>query len=271
MNVTHECTTLVLGSGIAGLTYALKASKDGDVVILTKKLRADSNTNYAQGGVASVISDDDSFELHVADTLEAGAGLCRREAVELIVRSGPALVRELMEWGAGFSEDAPGEFSLGREGGHSRRRIVHAKDSTGRAIETALLQAVEENPRIRLLENHFALDLWVSEAPGPRRCWGATYLDPITRELGAVLARRTMLATGGCGKVYLYTTSRRARAPTSRRARKCASSPAGPICSRPRCAPTSRWCAPRSPTAPATSSTGAPGATTIPCWRPRPA
>ena len=207
MNVTHECTTLVLGSGIAGLTYALKASSHGDVVILTKKLRAESNTNYAQGGVASVVSADDSFDLHVADTLEAGAGLCRRDAVELIVRSGPALVRQLIEWGADFSEDAPGELALGREGGHSRRRIVHAKDSTGRAIETALLAAVEADPRILLLENHFALDLWTGEEGADRRCWGATYLDPTTHELGVVCAQQTLLATGGCGKVYVYTTN----------------------------------------------------------------
>jgi L-aspartate oxidase len=203
-----ECTTLVLGSGIAGLTYALKAARWGDVIILTKKDRAESSTNWAQGGVASVMAPDDSFDLHVQDTLEAGAGLCRREAVETIVREGPDLVRELISFGARFTWDAPGELALGREGGHRRRRIVHAKDLTGREIERTLLDAVEREPRIRVLEDHFALDLWVGDTPGgKRRCHGAIWFDPETGERGAVRARRTMLSTGGCGKVYLYTTN----------------------------------------------------------------
>ncbi len=208
MKVVHECTNLVLGSGIAGLTYALKASQWGDVLLLTKKERAESSTNRAQGGVASVMDPRDSFELHVEDTLRAGAGLCRREAVELVVREGPSLVRELIDWGVAFTEDRDGELDLGKEGGHSRRRIVHAKDLTGREIERALLDAVERNPRIRLLENHLGLDLWVGDdAAGNRRCYGATFIAPETGEIGLVRARRTLLATGGCGKVYLYTTN----------------------------------------------------------------
>jgi L-aspartate oxidase len=208
VKVDLECTSLVFGSGIAGLVYALKASRWGDVVILTKKNRADSSTNRAQGGLASVIDPGDSFELHVEDTLKAGAGLCRREAVEHVVREGPALVRELVQWGVQFTRDREGDFDLGQEGGHSRRRIVHAKDLTGREIERALLVAVEENPRIRLLENHFGLDLWVGpDARGRRRCYGATFFVPPTGQLGLVRARRTVLATGGLGKVYLYTTN----------------------------------------------------------------
>ncbi len=207
MNVM-ECTTLVLGSGIAGLTYALKAARWGDVLLLTKKDRADSSTNWAQGGVASVMAPDDSFELHVEDTLEAGAGLCRRDAVETIVHEGPELVRELIDFGARFSWGEDGELALGREGGHRRRRIVHAKDLTGREIERTLLEAVEREPRIRLLEDHFALDLWVGETErGTRRCHGVVWFDPDTGERGLVRARRTMLCTGGCGKVYLYTTN----------------------------------------------------------------
>jgi L-aspartate oxidase len=208
MNVAQDCVTLVIGSGIAGLTYALKAASWGDVVILTKKNRADSNTNYAQGGVASVMGPDDAFDLHVRDTLAAGAGLCRPEAVELMVREGPALVRELIAFGAEFSWSKPGRLDLGREGGHSRRRIVHARDLTGREIERTLLAAVERSPSIRVLENHLALDLWVGDGPdGRRRCYGATWLDAVSGRVGATRARQTLLATGGCGKVYLYTTN----------------------------------------------------------------
>ncbi len=208
MRVVHECTSLVLGSGIAGLTYALKASRHGDVLILTKKSRADSSTNRAQGGVASVMDPTDSFDLHTEDTLRAGAGLCRREAVELVVREGPRLVRELIDWGVSFTEDPTGALDLGQEGGHSQRRIVHAKDLTGKEIERVLTKAVEENSRIRLLENHLALDLWTgSDSRGRPRCYGASFLAPETGESGLVRARQTLLATGGCGKVYLYTTN----------------------------------------------------------------
>jgi L-aspartate oxidase len=207
VKTVHECTTLVLGSGIAGLTYALKASRFGPVIVLTKKDRAESSTNYAQGGVASVSEPTDSFELHVRDTLEAGAGLCRREAVELMVRSGPALVRELIDRGARFTWKGEGVLDLGREGGHSRRRIVHAKDLTGREIERALLAAVEANGAIRILEDHLALDLWVAPGKPRPRCHGATFVRPETGEVGAVRARHTLLSTGGCGKVYLYTTN----------------------------------------------------------------
>ena len=177
-------------------------------MILTKKNRADSSTNFAQGGVASVMGPDDDFELHVRDTLAAGAGLCRRDAVELMVREGPALVRELIDFGARFSWSEPGRLDLGREGGHSRRRIVHARDLTGREIERTLLDAVERDPRIEILENHLTLDLWVGEDPsGRRRCFGATWFDPTSGQVGAARARQTLLATGGCGKVYLYTTN----------------------------------------------------------------
>ncbi len=209
MKVTRSATTLVLGSGIAGLTYALKASRHGDVLVLTKKERAESSTNLAQGGVASVMDPGDSFDLHVEDTMTAGAGLCRREAVELVVREGPGLVRELMDLGARFSRGSQGDLDLGREGGHSRRRIVHAKDLTGREIERTLLAAVERNSRIQVLEDHLGLDLWVGPDPktGRRVCRGASYVAPRTGELGLVRARHTLIATGGCGKVYLYTTN----------------------------------------------------------------
>src|SRR5438874_3178931 len=143
---------LVLGSGIAGLTFALKVAPDGRVAIITKKNRAESNTNYAQGGIAAVTSKEDSFELHVRDTLQAGAGLCKEEVVRTIVQEGPARVAELIELGMRFSERENGaghrELDLGREGGHSKRRILHAQDVTGREIERALLTAVAARPSI---------------------------------------------------------------------------------------------------------------------------
>src|SRR6266446_6854406 len=129
---------LILGSGIAGLTFALKVAPHGRVAIITKKNRAESNTNYAQGGIAAVTSKEDSFELHVRDTLQAGAGLCKEDVVRTIVQEGPARIRELIELGVRFSESAPGQFDLGREGGHTRRRVLHAGDITGREIERAL-------------------------------------------------------------------------------------------------------------------------------------
>src|SRR5262245_4128298 len=156
---------LVLGSGIAGLSFALKVAPHGRVAIITKKNRAESNTNYAQGGIAAVTSKEDSFEMHVRDTLEAGAGLCREHVVRTIVEEGPARITELIELGMKFSErDAPGEdggkqLDLGKEGGHSKRRILHAKDVTGREIERALLAAIARLPGVEIFENHFAIDL----------------------------------------------------------------------------------------------------------------
>src|SRR5271168_553357 len=156
---------LVLGSGIAGLTFALKVAPRGRVAIVTKKDRAESNTNYAQGGIAAVTSKEDSFELHVADTLAAGAGLCKEKVVRTIVEEGPARIQELIELGMKFSErENPKsrgghELDLGKEGGHSKRRILHAKDVTGREIERALLNAVAAQPNIEIFEDHVAVDL----------------------------------------------------------------------------------------------------------------
>ena len=208
-SITYRCSTLVLGSGVAGLTYALRAAEHGPVLILTKKFRSDSSTNRAQGGLAAVLDPTDSFELHVADTMEAGAGLCRREVVELVVREGPALVRSLIKLGASFAPaDGDSEdLDLGLEGGHSRRRIVHSKDRTGQEIESTLLAAVAEHSEITLLEQHLALDLWVGEDGGGLRCYGASFFDQETGATGLVRADHTMLSTGGCGKVYRYTTN----------------------------------------------------------------
>ncbi|RME93741.1 MAG: L-aspartate oxidase [Verrucomicrobia bacterium] len=212
----RHCDYLVIGSGVAGLFFALKAARHGTVVLVTKKRSADSNTNRAQGGIAAVTSDEDSFELHVQDTLRAGAGLCHEDAVRSIVQEGPARIRELIELGIRFTErevpDQPGrrELDLGREGGHSKRRILHAQDMTGREVERALLDAVQRESRITLLENHMAVDLITAAKlglPGPNRCLGAYVLDRPTGQVHSYAAQAVILATGGCGKVYLYTTN----------------------------------------------------------------
>jgi len=207
---------LILGSGIAGLSFALKVAPRGRVAIVTKKNQAESNTNYAQGGIASVTGKDDSFELHVRDTLEAGAGLCKEPVVRAIVEEGPARIQELIQLGMKFSEaehrarDGSRQLDLGREGGHSRRRILHARDMTGHEIEQALLNAVSKQPNIQMFENHIAIDLITSQklgAAGQNRCLGAYVFDKKQNLVETFTAPVTLLATGGCGKVYLYTTN----------------------------------------------------------------
>src|SRR5438874_12482972 len=177
---------LVLGSGIAGLSFALKVAPHGRVAIVTKKDQAESNTNYAQGGIAAVTSKEDSFEMHVRDTLEAGAGLCKEAVVRTIVQEGPARIQELIELGMRFSEreastaNGARELDLGKEGGHSRRRILHAKDVTGREIERALLAAIAAQPNIEILENHVAIDVITTrklQRGGDNRCIGVYALD----------------------------------------------------------------------------------------------
>src|SRR5688500_12495859 len=205
---TVETEILVSGSGIAGLSFALKAAQHGRVSLVTKKERVASSTNYAQGGIAAVMSEDDSLDLHMRDTLVAGAGLCHRRAVEGLVRDGPARVRELMEWGVRFSRDEEG-LSLGREGGHSRRRILHAADLTGREIEQALITSLNRADNVTLLEDHLAIDLlvgWDAES-GQRRCAGAYVLGHRSDELLLVRACFTLLATGGLGQAYQHTTN----------------------------------------------------------------
>lgn len=205
---------LVIGSGSAGLNYALQVAGHGSVGIITKKNRAESNTNYAQGGIATVMDRSDSFENHVNDTLIAGAGLCKREAVELIVREGPIVVGELMRMGAEFT-NKNGNLDLGREGGHSHNRIVHAADMTGREIERVLLQQVGEHPNITILEHVFAMELITEHHLGSTvtrydtgiHCFGAYVLNTISNKVEKVLAKVTMLATGGAGQVYLHTTN----------------------------------------------------------------
>ncbi len=213
--MVYDSDFLVLGSGIAGLTFALKVAPYGKVHIITKKDRAESNTNYAQGGIASVMSNSDSFEQHIKDTLQAGDGLCHEDAVRLIVENGPRLVNELMALGVEFSRRKNGSLDLGREGGHTQNRIVHAKDLTGREVERALLDAVKNNPNIEVFEDHMAVELITEHHLGlnSRRivmephCWGAYVLNAETHQVQRFLARAVLLATGGTGHVYFHTTN----------------------------------------------------------------
>lgn len=198
---------LVIGSGIAGLSFALKAAEKGTVDLVTKRAGTDSNTNLAQGGVAAVMGPDDDVRSHVEDTIKAGCGLSKPEAVEAMAAEGPGLVRQLFQMGVGFSLGGDGTFDLGREGGHTRRRIVHAKDYTGREIERVLVERVGTHPNIRILEHHLAVDLMISRAGGEARCLGVYALDPKAQEMEAYAAGCTLLAAGGMGQTYLHTTN----------------------------------------------------------------
>ena len=207
---------IVIGSGIAGLTFALKVASHGRVAIITKKNLSEANTQYAQGGIAAVTKPTDSFDLHLADTLRAGAGLCKKGIVRMVVEEGPARVQELVDLGMEFSREesisSDGErfYSLGKEGGHSKRRVLHAKDATGREVMRALLAAVERAPNVSIFEDHIAIDLITTSKLGQGgvdRCVGAYVLNRSTSAVGTFCAPQTLLATGGCGKVYLYTTN----------------------------------------------------------------
>jgi L-aspartate oxidase len=208
-----EYDFVVIGSGIAGLSFAWKAAAHGSVAVITKRKGADSNTAWAQGGVACVTSDEDSFELHVRDTVEAGAGLCDEAVVRTIVTEGPDRIQELMNLGLHFDErEVAGhrELDLGREGGHSKRRVLHVQDVTGKEIENTLLRELDRHPQVALLENHMAVDLITAGKLGfaaEDRCLGVYVLDEKTGEVETIRSDRMVLATGGCGKVYLYTTN----------------------------------------------------------------
>jgi L-aspartate oxidase len=208
-----EYDFVVIGSGIAGLSFALKAAKHGSVAVITKRKGSDTNTAWAQGGIACVISDEDSFELHVRDTLEAGAGLCDEAVVRTIVTEGPERIRELVDLGLQFDEreiSGHRELDLGKEGGHSKRRVLHVRDVTGKEIENTLLSELGRRSHVQLLENHMAVDLITAAKLGysaQDRCLGVYVLDENTAEVQTIRSDRIVLATGGCGKVYLYTTN----------------------------------------------------------------
>ncbi len=220
MKQRHTFDFLVIGSGIAGLFYTLRAAEHGRVGLITKKQAADSATNWAQGGIAAVLGSDDSFEAHVRDTLAAGAGLCREAVVHRVVERGPALIEALLKLGVNFDRRAEdmgiaaaergAEFDLAREGGHSRRRILHQQDATGRAIESALLEHVRTHPNVQCFENHCGVDLLTTQRTGlsgENRCIGAYVLDANSGRVELFQAPITLLATGGAGKVYLYTSN----------------------------------------------------------------
>lgn len=205
---------VVLGSGIAGLSFALRAAERGTVAIFTKRLGADSNTAWAQGGVACVTSEEDSFELHVRDTEEAGAGLCHRDVVETVVREGPEVIDGLIELGMVFDTRENGngatELDLGREGGHSKRRVLHFQDATGRRIEETLLEKARNHPNIELFENYMAVDFLTTGKLGyamQDSCVGVYVLNETNGEVETIRSDINVLATGGCGKVYLYSTN----------------------------------------------------------------
>jgi len=209
---------LIIGSGIAGLSFALKAALRRKVTIVTKKETMDASTNYAQGGIASVLDPNDSFDLHIKDTLESGAGLCNEQVVHMVVTNGPDMIKELVSLGVNFSHDTTqaDRLDLTQEGGHSRRRIVHTTDLTGQEVERALIHNVEKNKNIQIYENHMVIDLittskfikrGLSTNETKETCWGAYVLDTTTGEVHTFLSRVTILATGGAGKVYLYTSN----------------------------------------------------------------
>src|SRR5689334_1382545 len=204
---------VVIGSGIAGLSFAWKAAQHGSVAVVTKRKGADTNTAWAQGGIACVTSDEDSFELHVRDTLDAGAGLCDEAVVRTIVTEGPERIRELAAFGLHFDEreiSGHRELDLGKEGGHSKRRVLHVRDATGREIEETLLRELSRQSNADLLENHIAVDLITAAKLGfatENRCLGAYVLNEKTGAVETIRSDRIVLATGGCGKVYLYTTN----------------------------------------------------------------
>jgi L-aspartate oxidase len=206
---------LIIGSGIAGLSYALKVAAHGKVLILTKANEDESNTKYAQGGIAAVMYSPDTYEKHIQDTLICGDGLCNEDVVRMVVTESTERIKELIEWGAQFDKNSSGEFDLGKEGGHSENRILHHKDNTGFEIERALLAQVHAHPNIEILDHYFALELLTQHHLGKKvtskstniECYGVYALNTNTNRIEQILAKLTLMATGGAGHVYATTTN----------------------------------------------------------------
>jgi L-aspartate oxidase len=210
---------LVIGSGIAGLSYALKVAQhhpDKQILVITKTRADETNTKYAQGGIAGVTDlENDSFDKHIQDTLIAGDGLCNPHTVEIVVKEGPERIQEIIDWGTRFDKDSGGDFKLGKEGGHSEFRILHHKDVTGKEIERALLDTVGKQPNIKIIKHWFVLDLitqhhlgyLVTKSTPDIECYGVYALDQHTNKIVKILSRITLLATGGNGQAYRSTTN----------------------------------------------------------------
>ena len=206
---------MVIGSGIAGMSFALKVADKGKVAILCKTKLEEANTNLAQGGIASVTNDTDKFDKHIADTLIAGDGICDESVVRMVVENAPREINQLVQWGVDFDKDASGNFDLHKEGGHSEFRILHHKDSTGAEIQHSLVKRINQHPNIEVFENHFAIDLITQHHLGQLvkhttpgiECYGVYVLNPKTRHVHTFLSKVTMMATGGIGQIYQTTTN----------------------------------------------------------------
>ncbi|MEA3446528.1 MAG: FAD-dependent oxidoreductase, partial [Bacteroidota bacterium] len=206
---------LIVGSGIAGLSFALKVAAHGTVCIISKTSLDETNTRYAQGGIAAVTYSPDSYEKHVADTLETGSGLCNEEIVRLVVTQGPNQINELVNWGTSFDKKPNGMFDLAKEGGHSEHRVLHHKDNTGYEIQMALGKKVREHKNITILEKYFGIDLITPHQLGETiqrgqdtiSCFGIYALNIKSNEIKTILAKITFIATGGAGNIYQTTTN----------------------------------------------------------------
>lgn len=213
--MTHQFDFLVIGSGIAGMSFALKVAEQGSVAILSKTSLEEANTFYAQGGIASVTAPLDNFEKHIEDTLIAGDGLCDRQVVEMVVKEAPRQIKELIGWGVDFDKDQKGNFDLHKEGGHSEYRILHHKDNTGQEIQEALIETIKKHPNIKVFDHHFAIEILTQHHLGQIitkettdvECYGAYVLNEGTREIDTFLSKVTMICTGGIGNIYQTTTN----------------------------------------------------------------
>jgi L-aspartate oxidase len=213
--MNREADFLVVGTGIGGLSFALKAAEYGKVIIISKTAIDETNTSYAQGGIASVMYEPDNFEKHIQDTLVAGAGICNRDVVEMVVSEAPQQIRQLINWGVKFDKDDSGKYDLNREGGHTEHRILHHKDNTGSEVQHKLSAAVRAHKNITVLENHFAVEILtqhhlghlVKRTMNGTKCYGAYVLDLKTQLVHTFLAKVTVLATGGTGNAYHTTTN----------------------------------------------------------------
>ncbi|MCK5700702.1 MAG: FAD-dependent oxidoreductase, partial [Cyclobacteriaceae bacterium] len=208
MSSTIKSDYLVIGSGVAGLSFALKVAEHGKVIVISKQSAGESNTSYAQGGIASVTKDSDTIQKHINDTLIAGAGLCHHDAVELALSEAPERIKDLIDWGVNFTKSSDGAYDLAKEGGHSEHRILHAADMTGAEIQRALLEKAKANPNINIYENHLAIDLITEHhvlgnlQSAFNICFGAYVLCEKDNCVKPFQSNYTIIATGGASKVF---------------------------------------------------------------------